>query len=164
MCRQLFFVLVGDVLDQIGGRADLGVLPYLNTDVTAYKLQSKSRRAKLGCRTSKPVGTQIPLIIISMVIVGPLSLFFCLLWSCAGTTPQSGFMPLTKSKFDDCVSPPVNVQLIVDNLSDGLSVCCRARQSAVDLVMKRGQLVHHSVYHCFAVKRESYYHMKCTAR
>lgn len=48
--------------------------------------------------------------------------------------------------------PPVNVQLIVDNLSDGLSICCRAGQSTVDPFMKRRQFVHHSVHHRLAVQ------------
>lgn len=44
-------------------------------------------------------------------------------------------------------SAPVNIQLVVDQFSDGLGVCSRARQSAVDFVMKRRELVHHSVRH-----------------
>lgn len=62
---------------------------------------------------------------------------------------------------DELIIQPVNVQLVVDNLGDGLSVCGRARQSAVDLVMERRQFVHHSVHHRFAVQgdeeRESCY-------
>lgn len=42
---------------------------------------------------------------------------------------------------------PVNIEVVVDHLSDGLSICCRAGQSTVDLVMEGGQLVHHPVHH-----------------
>lgn len=51
-----------------------------------------------------------------------------------------------------CPSPsftslPVHIQLIVDYLSDGLSVCCRSWQSTVDLIMEGRQFVHHPVHH-----------------
>lgn len=42
---------------------------------------------------------------------------------------------------------PVHIQLVVDNLSDGLSVCCRSWQSTVDFIMKRRQFVHHPIHH-----------------
>lgn len=42
MRRQLLLVLVGDVLDQISGGANLGVLVNLNAGGRAQKLQLKS--------------------------------------------------------------------------------------------------------------------------
>ena len=52
------------------------------------------------------------------------------------------------------MSLPVNVELVVHYLSNGLSICCRAWQSAVDLVMERRQLIHHPVDHWFPAWRD----------
>lgn len=52
------------------------------------------------------------------------------------------------------VSSPVDIELVVDDLGDGLSVGCRAGQSTVDLVMEGRQLVHHPVHHRRPAGRE----------
>jgi len=42
---------------------------------------------------------------------------------------------------------PVHIQLVVDYLSNGLSIRCWSRQSAINLVMEGGELVHHTIHH-----------------